>query len=317
MEQGEQRHQVTVFTIGHSTHPLEEFIALLAAHGVMLLIDIRTVPRSRHNPQFNKESLPAALAAAGIGYLHLQGLGGLRHTSADSPNRGWHNPAFRGYADYMLTGEFEGELTRLIDLAGKNRIAVMCAEAVPWRCHRFLVADALTVRGVEVEHIMSRTQRQPHRLTPFARMEGFRITYPGRSGKHRRRNEATDAEVGDFFHKETQEVVMQQEIEKFLKAKAFGVVGASSDRSKYGNRVLRCYQMNNMKAVPVNPKEKEIEGAACVASVLDLPAEVESISVITPPAVTEKVVEQAAGEGNQEHLDAAGGGEPAGGGDMP
>jgi len=170
---------VTVFTVGHSTHPLEEFLGLLAAHGVTLLVDVRAVPRSRHNPQFNKETLPEALAAVGVGYLHLQGLGGLRHSAADSPNRGWRVPSFRGYADYMLTEEFEGELARLLALARNDRVALMCAEAVPWRCHRSLIADALIVRKAAVEHIMSRAQRQPHRVTPFARIEGFRITYPG------------------------------------------------------------------------------------------------------------------------------------------
>jgi uncharacterized protein (DUF488 family) len=182
MAGGKGKGAVTVFTIGHSTHPLDEFIGFLVAHGVTLLADVRTIPRSRHNPQFNKESLPAGLEAAGIGYTHLKGLGGLRHTTAASPNAGWRVPAFRGYADYMQTDQFAAELAHLVELARGARLAVMCAEAVPWRCHRSLIADALTVRKVAVEHIMSRTHRQPHRLTPFARVEGVHITYPGETG---------------------------------------------------------------------------------------------------------------------------------------
>jgi uncharacterized protein (DUF488 family) len=167
-----------VLTVGHSTHPLEEFVALLAAHGVSMLVDVRTIPRSRHNPQFNMDTFPAALAAAGIGYLHVKGLGGLRHAAAASPNTGWRTPGFRGYADYMLTAEFAAELEKLMALARRERVAIMCAEAVPWRCHRSLIADALTVRQAEVEHIMGPGKRQPHRFTPFARVEGERITYP-------------------------------------------------------------------------------------------------------------------------------------------
>ncbi len=167
-----------VLTVGHSTHPLAEFIALLVAHGVTMLVDVRTIPRSRHNPQFNMDTLPGALAAEGIGYLHMKGLGGLRHACATSPNTGWRTPGFRGYADYMLTGDFAAELEQLLAVARRERVAIMCAEAVPWRCHRSLIADALTVRHVLVEHIMGPGKRQPHRLTPFARVEGEQITYP-------------------------------------------------------------------------------------------------------------------------------------------
>jgi uncharacterized protein (DUF488 family) len=167
-----------ILTIGHSTRPLDEFIAILKSHDVTLLVDVRTIPRSRHNPQFNLDILPAALAEAGIGYLHLKGLGGLRHGAKDSPNTGWRTPGFRGYADYMLTEEFTDQLGRLLEVAVMEQVAVMCAEAVPWRCHRSLIADALTVRGFPVEHIMGPGRRQPHRLTPFARVEGVRITYP-------------------------------------------------------------------------------------------------------------------------------------------
>lgn len=167
-----------VFTIGHSTHPLEVFLQLLQAHGVTRLVDVRTIPRSRRNPQFNHETLPDALRAAGIAYAHIKGLGGLRHPRADSFNTAWRNAGFRGYADYMQTPEFERHLTELIKLGNAERIAVMCAEAVPWRCHRSLIGDALTVRGVAVEHIMSAKAAQPHKLTPFAKVEGTRVTYP-------------------------------------------------------------------------------------------------------------------------------------------
>ncbi len=167
-----------VLTIGHSTRDIDEFIALLAGHGVTLLVDVRTVPRSRHNPQFNAESLPASLAAAGIGYAHASGLGGFRHTLADSPNTGWRNLSFRGYADYMQSAEFEQELIGLIELAQRERIALMCAEAVPWRCHRSLIADALVAHGVAACEIAGPARLQPHKLTPFARVRGTRIDYP-------------------------------------------------------------------------------------------------------------------------------------------
>lgn len=168
-----------ILTIGHSTHPLEPLIQLLQAHGVTLVADVRTVPRSRHNPQFNRETLPAQLKLAGIGYVHLPGLGGLRHPRADSPNLGWRNASFRGYADYMQTPEFAAHLDALIKLAQKERLALMCAEAAPWRCHRSLIADAISLRGIKVEHILGLKGRQPHRLTGFARVGGLAITYPG------------------------------------------------------------------------------------------------------------------------------------------
>ncbi len=167
-----------VLTIGHSTWPLEEFIHTLKAARVEKVVDIRTVPRSRHNPQFNRETLPEALAAAGIGYVHLAGLGGLRHARKDSPNQGWRNASFRGFADYMQTPEFEENLRALMEMARQEQLCLMCAEAVPWRCHRSLIADALTVRGHAVTHIISQHSSQPHRLTPFARVAGTRITYP-------------------------------------------------------------------------------------------------------------------------------------------
>ena len=167
-----------LFTIGHSTHPLAEFIALLQAHGVTLLADVRTIPRSRHNPQFNRETLPVSLAQAGIGYVHLAALGGLRKPLPDSINAAWKNASFRGYADYMQTPEFAAGLEQLLELARERPTAVMCAEAVPWRCHRSLIGDALTARGVAVEDILSESKRSPHRMTPFARVEGERVTYP-------------------------------------------------------------------------------------------------------------------------------------------
>lgn len=167
-----------ILTVGHSTRTLDEFIALLRAHEVTRLVDVRTIPRSRHNPQFNKESLPDSLRQAGLKYVHMPGLGGLRHARSDSPNAGWRNDSFRGYADYMQTPEFEENLGRLIELAKGDRIAIMCAEAVPWRCHRSLIGDALTIRGIRTEDIMSPTRRQVHALTPFAMVRGTNITYP-------------------------------------------------------------------------------------------------------------------------------------------
>ncbi|MGE5385186.1 MAG: DUF488 family protein [Betaproteobacteria bacterium] len=167
-----------VFTIGHSTRTLPEFVALLAAHGVTRLIDVRTVPRSRHNPQFNRDALPGELAPAGIGYAHVAGLGGFRPTSAGSINSGWRNMSFRGYADYMQTPEFAANLEALIAQAKTERIAVMCAEAVPWRCHRSLIADALMVRGIEAREIVDAKRSQVHKLTPFAQVRGIEITYP-------------------------------------------------------------------------------------------------------------------------------------------
>ncbi len=167
-----------VLTIGHSTRPIEEFVSLLRVHGVARLVDVRTIPRSRHNPQFNRAELSAALHNAGIHYTHLKVLGGLRHPRADSVNAGWRNSGFRGYADYMQTPEFDAGLERLLELAARERSVIMCAEAVPWRCHRSLIADSLVVRGIPVEDILSEHAPQAHKLTPFARVRGTRITYP-------------------------------------------------------------------------------------------------------------------------------------------
>ena len=178
MKQKAPERPPSVFTIGHSTRPLAEFVQLLQAHGVAQVVDVRSVPRSRHNPQFNQETLPQALQAAGIGYVHLPGLGGLRHTRADSPNKAWRNASFRGFADYMQTDDFNAGMVQLLDLAGQGQIVLMCAEAVPWRCHRSLIADALVVRGIAVEHITSASHRHPHILTPWAQVDDLRINYP-------------------------------------------------------------------------------------------------------------------------------------------
>lgn len=168
----------TIFTVGHSTLPLEDFIALLKTYGILCLADIRTVPRSRHNPQFNADTLGAALRRHKIDYVPLRSLGGLRHARKDSPNTGWRNESFRGYADYMQTEEFVAGIEDLTQISREARTAIMCAEAVPWRCHRSLVADALGVRGIPVVEILSVTNYRDHKLTPFAKVEGLAITYP-------------------------------------------------------------------------------------------------------------------------------------------
>lgn len=168
----------TVYTVGHSNQSAESFFALIAAHGIERLLDIRTMPRSRRNPQFSIDELAPELAVRGVDYRHLPGLGGLRHARKDSVNSGWRNESFRGYADYMQTALFRAALDDARRLAAERRSALLCAEAVPWRCHRSLVADALTVRGVAVLHILSRTAARPHSLTPFARVDGESITYP-------------------------------------------------------------------------------------------------------------------------------------------
>jgi len=167
-----------IFTLGHSTLPIQRFLALLQTYGIDHLVDIRTIPRSRHNPQFNDTALANSLTAQHLEYLHIRALGGLRRARKDSPNTGWRNGGFRGYADYMQTEEFQDALEVLIQMSRKERIAIMCAEAVPWRCHRSLVADALSVRGLPVVEILSESSYQMHKRTPFARVEGVRITYP-------------------------------------------------------------------------------------------------------------------------------------------
>lgn len=170
--------QGAVFTVGHSTLPIERFVALLQLYGIECLADIRTVPRSRHNPQFNGDALAEATGKDDIKYVLLPALGGLRRTQKDSRNTGWRNESFRGYADYMQTDAFLAGLEQLIEMSRGKRVAIMCAEAVPWRCHRSLVADALCVRGIAVIEILSENDSRPHRLTPFALVEGTKITYP-------------------------------------------------------------------------------------------------------------------------------------------
>ncbi len=179
MNSGRKSEKSAVFTIGHSTRAIEEFIGLLKANGVRQVLDIRTIPKSRHNPQFNNDSLADSLEAAGIGYVHIKELGGLRHARRDSINPGWRNASFRGYADYMQTREFAEAIDRAILLAKKTPSALMCAEAVPWRCHRSLVADALLVRGIRVLDIISAAEPKEHKLTPFACVKGTSLTYPG------------------------------------------------------------------------------------------------------------------------------------------
>jgi uncharacterized protein (DUF488 family) len=169
---------VVIYTVGHSTRTLEAFIHILKAHSIAQVADIRTIPRSSHNPQFNQETLIGELAEAKITYMHLRGLGGLRHPRPDSKNVGWHNASFRGFADYMQTEEFYESLMNLINLAKGERTAIMCAEALPWRCHRYLIADALLVRGVRAEHILSPIKIMRHVLTPWAVIEGTCLSYP-------------------------------------------------------------------------------------------------------------------------------------------
>jgi uncharacterized protein (DUF488 family) len=167
-----------ILTIGHSTHPVREFIHLLKAHRIERLVDVRTVPRSRHNPQFNRGDLSHSLHSSRLHYRYMPGLGGFRRAHRDSLNTGWHNTSFRGFADYMQTPEFRKNLDDLMTLAKAERTVIMCAEAVPWRCHRSLIADALLARGVEVREITSVTRSQLHVLTPWAKVNGTQITYP-------------------------------------------------------------------------------------------------------------------------------------------
>lgn len=174
-----RRAPITVFTIGHSTRSLEELLELLRGFGATLLLDVRTVPRSRRNPQFDRSTLPAALEAAGMAYRHVPALGGLRKPRRDSVNVAWRNPSFRGFADHMQTPGFAAAVEEVLELARERRVVLMCAEAVPWRCHRSLIADALTARGVAVRHITGRGRDEAHRVTPWARIRGTTVTYPG------------------------------------------------------------------------------------------------------------------------------------------
>lgn len=172
-----------IMTIGHSTRPIAEFIHLLKSHHVKRLIDVRTVPRSRHNPQFERRQLSSALHSGRLHYRYMPGLGGFRRARPDSQNAGWRNASFRGYADYMQTPEFHNNLDDLIELGKSERTAIMCAEAVPWRCHRSLIGDALLARGIEVREIVSATRAQLHKLTPWAFTKGMQVTYPAEHKK--------------------------------------------------------------------------------------------------------------------------------------
>jgi uncharacterized protein (DUF488 family) len=169
---------LTVFTIGHSTRPVDEFLEILHVHGIGQVVDVRTIPRSRHNPQYNSESLAKVLASRDIQYVHMPGLGGLRHPNKDSVNTGWENASFRGFADYMQTAEFGEHINALIGRSRATPTVVLCAEAVPWRCHRSLIADALLVRGIGVKDIIGKGSAREHSLTAWAKVDGERITYP-------------------------------------------------------------------------------------------------------------------------------------------
>lgn len=178
MKHNPQEKNHSIYTIGHSTRPVDEFLQILHHYGMEVLVDVRTVPGSRHNPQYNQEALASSLAEAGIEYLHMKGLGGLRHARNDSQNRGFRNASFRGYADYMQTPEFDENLDRLITTLRDRPTVIMCAEAVPWRCHRSLIGDALAVRGISVYDILDLGEVRAHKLTDWAEVAGTKIVYP-------------------------------------------------------------------------------------------------------------------------------------------
>lgn len=184
--------QLTIFTIGHSTRTLDEFLELLKTYSITMIVDVRTIPRSRHNPQFNKETLPYTLKTQGIKYVHMPQIGGLRHPKHDSVNLAWRNSSFRGYADYMQTKEFTDNLLKIVALARENCLALMCAEALPWRCHRSLISDALVVRHEKIAHIISATSCLNHELNEMAHVDGYTITYPLFS------KETPQRRLGDF-----------------------------------------------------------------------------------------------------------------------
>jgi len=169
---------LTIYTVGHSTRSLEDLVGLLRTYGVERLVDVRTIPRSRHNPQFNRDTLAKSLRNRRIGYRHMKELGGLRHARIDSPNTGWRNASFRGFADYMQSSEFAAALMKLVELAKEKTTAIMCAEAVPWRCHRSLIGDALIVRGIDVVDIYTPKSAKPHVISSLARPHGTQIIYP-------------------------------------------------------------------------------------------------------------------------------------------
>lgn len=203
-----------IYTIGHSNRTLDDFVTTLRAFNISVLVDIRTIPRSRHNPQFEDTTLRAALRSRRIQYRHVARLGGLRRARKDSPSTAWRNASFRGYADYMRTSDFASGLAELQALTARGTVAIMCAEAVPWRCHRSIVADALTARGARVEHITGTTHANPHRLTAFAHVDGTRVTYPGDPDQPvRDRHEIDDHRrlpTGAPFHLEATVRVLQR-----------------------------------------------------------------------------------------------------------
>ena len=170
--------ELTVYTIGHSTRTLDEFTELLQTYQITLLIDVRTAPHSRHNPQFNKEALPDHLKPLGVKYIHLPEIGGLRHPNRNSINLALENASFRGYADYMQTKEFSEALLKVMALARENRLTLMCAEALPWKCHRILISDALVARHIRVLHIISKTDTITHQLNELAQVDGGKVSYP-------------------------------------------------------------------------------------------------------------------------------------------
>ncbi len=186
----------TVYTIGHSTHPIEEFMRILQAYEIELLADVRTIPGSSHNPQFNQAALEEYLREHEVSYVHLKELGGRRRTTQASINTGWRNLSFRGYADYMQTEEFRGGLERLIKLAQAQRTGIMCAEAVPWRCHRSLIGDALLVRNIHGQDILSEKSSKPHELTPWAKVDGVSVTYPESGQETETAEKDTDSRSG-------------------------------------------------------------------------------------------------------------------------
>ena len=174
----ESHDRLTVYTVGHSTHSIDDFVGLLRAYSIERLVDVRSIPRSRHNPQFNYDMLGTFLRNRRIGYRLMKELGGLRHTHADSLNTGWHNTSFRGFADYMQTPEFAAAIAKLVELAKEKTTAIMCAEAVPWRCHRSLIGDALIIRGIDVVDIFTSKSTKSHVITSMAMVHGMRVTYP-------------------------------------------------------------------------------------------------------------------------------------------
>ena len=169
---------MTIYTVGHSTHDLSDFIEILKAYKIETIVDIRSLPGSNRFPQYNREELEKSLPKEGIAYLHIKNLGGLRKGSKESINMGWRNKSFRNYADYMQTDEFKDGIKELLSVAKESTTCIMCAEAVPWRCHRSLIGDALLVRKIKVINIFSKTNEQLHKLTPFAKVKGKIITYP-------------------------------------------------------------------------------------------------------------------------------------------